>query len=174
MNLGDIRRVDTGAFGDLATSLSSRVASIQDAQGSFAKITQFPGWSGAAKDAATQNFQNIDTSLLDDIARLSAVREAVSELHDDFTQLQTELRALEQEADALGATIDDNGFVHDKPDAHISDAQRARIANLSAEVAEVIRAANRLDEKAADVLKRATDGTITAGGAADDASYNFV
>ena len=166
MNLADVRGVDTAGLGDLATSLASRASSFEAARAQFAKITRFPGWSGSAKDAAAGSFQNTDKSLLDDVARVSAVHQATLELAADFQQLQARLRELEKEAASLGAKLGDDGKVTFPEGAPWPDpTQQQRASVIGSEAYALVLDADRLDEKAGEVLKRAASGEITSAGA---------
>ncbi|MGL6236856.1 MAG: alpha/beta hydrolase [Segniliparus sp.] len=168
MNLADVRGVDTSGLGDLATSLASRASSFEEARAQFAKITQFPGWQGAAKDAAASSFQNTDKSLLDDVARVSAVHQAAFELASDFQQLQTRLRELEQQAASIGAKLGDDGKVMFQDGAHPDDAQRHRAVVIGDAAYELVLDADRLDQKAGEVLKKAASGEIAAAGTGNE------
>ncbi|WP_245535323.1 alpha/beta hydrolase [Segniliparus rotundus] len=164
-----MRSVDVAALGDLATSLASRASSLEEARAQFAKITQFPGWSGTAKDAAAGSFQRADASLLDDVARVSAVHQAVLELSADFAQLQARVRELEREAASIGAVLGDDGKVTFPEGAPWPDAtQQHRALVIGGEAYELMTDADRLDEKAGEVLRKAVGGEINAAGTGNE------
>ncbi|ADG97688.1 protein of unknown function DUF1023 [Segniliparus rotundus DSM 44985] len=102
------------------------------------------------------------------MARVSAVHQAVLELSEDFAQLQARVRVLEQEAASIGAVLDADGKVSFSEGAHPDAQQQHRAVVIGSEAYELMVDADRLDEKAGDVLRKAEDGQIGAGGAANE------
>ncbi|MGL6235942.1 MAG: alpha/beta hydrolase [Segniliparus sp.] len=157
MRLTDLRGLDIGMFAQLGESLASRAEGFVEARTGFAKATSLGGWAGSAADAARTSFRGVADGLRQDEARIAPVLALTREMHAGFAQLQGKLKNLDQQAAALGGALDDSGNVRFTRPTKVDNARLAQIRAVESEAKSLIVEADRLDERAGQVLAQAQD-----------------
>ncbi|QXN89177.1 alpha/beta hydrolase family protein [Nocardia iowensis] len=172
MLLPDIRWWNELALEMLETSLSRRIATVEDVTNQLADIGKLPGWEGDSANAARRRFVVTADQLIDEAAVLGAVRELAKQTREAVKHLKETLATIEQTAAANGLEIWDAGHVTiaDAPNAPDAASVEALRVELQDAVHAVMRQADDIDADAAAVLNKAADGQIDDKGATDVAA----
>ncbi|MFF4591747.1 alpha/beta hydrolase [Amycolatopsis sp. NPDC001319] len=169
VSLADIRQWNPGALDEIFSVLQIRTQILVHSGDDYGKTLPVEGWSGPAADNAAAQHDALMRGLDTIAAGVSILGKTVGQASDAITGVRHALADVEELARKYGYEITDAGGIVDTfagrqvpPALHPEDRERVH-AQLTDDVAQILRTANDIDADLASVLDRAAAGQFGTG-----------
>lgn len=166
--LADIRAWNPGTLDEICSTLQARTQVLVHSGDDYGKTLPVDGWNGPAADNAAAQHRALMRGLDTIAAGAAALGKAVGQASDAIIGVQSALKNADELAGKYGFAITADGAIvcvyagQPPPELHPQDRARAQ-AQLTDEVAQILRTANDIDADLASVLDRAAAGQFGTG-----------
>jgi hypothetical protein len=111
VSIGEIRRWDTAALGDIVTHLTAQDGTALQLEGELHDHGRLEEWDGKTRDAARAAIEKVQKDIGSHMEMLTAVKAAVSRTQAQVGDLKRKVDGLDLEAGGDGFAITDDGAV---------------------------------------------------------------
>lgn len=170
VNFGEIRTWDAESLHTAAGELNGRCTALLGLADELDGAGMTPRWAGETAAAAAQRLALLREGIEDDVAEVSALRQAMGETADAVSGLAHAISEIDYLAEAHQFRIFDDNTVWDNggPDPARGEEGRRDRAQMKAElvdrVEQVLRRAEDIDADLCHVLNKILDGQVNAAG----------
>ena len=111
VSIGEIRRWDSAALGDIVTHLTAQDGTALQLEGELHDHGRLEEWDGKTRDAARAAIEKVQKDIGSHMEMLTAVKAAVSRTQGQVDDLKKKVDGLDLEAGGDGFAISDDGAV---------------------------------------------------------------
>ncbi|WP_406638762.1 alpha/beta hydrolase [Amycolatopsis sp. WGS_07] len=168
VSLADVRAWNPGALDEICSTLRARTQILINDGDDYGKVMPVEGWTGPAADSAADQHRAHMRGLDSIAAGAAALGKAVGQAADAILGVQAAVKNADELARKYGFAITADGAIvcvyadQPPPELHPEDRARAQ-AQLTDDVAQILRTANDIDADLATVLDRAAAGQFGTG-----------
>ncbi|SFP20048.1 alpha/beta hydrolase [Amycolatopsis rubida] len=168
VSLADVRAWNHGALDEICSLLQARTQVLVNDGDDYGKVLPVECWTGPAADNAAGQHCALMRQLDTIAAGAAALGKAIGQAADTILGVQSALKNADELARKYGFAITADGAIvciyagQPPPELHPQDRARAE-AQLTDEVAQILRTANDIDADLASVLDRAAAGQFGTG-----------